>query len=437
MKSGFLFGLLAAALVLANSVFIVNEQEHAILFQFGAVKRADFEPGLHFKMPFVQNVRKFDNRLLAIDSEPERYLTSERKDVLVDFYVQWRIDNVSEFYQATAGDEQQATQRLIAIVREPLRQAFNERTLQALVADRGTVITQVVRNANEAARALGIAVVDVRILRIDLPDEVSEPVFRRMRAERQQVANDLRATGQEAAEKIRSDADRQVTVLLAEARGAASVSSFSTCTRGARRWAALSSSGAMIRHGPHQAAQKSTSTGSSVFSSMRRKPDSSTGIARASNKGRWQRPQFGCPSMRAASSRLVARQCGQTTWMRSLSMVVLQASDRNASRVRFSGALAVTWTSSSMRTPPKRARCSTSAQSTAPACGPRRTSSSSRSRAKDCSLLRGRIAARSLGGGISATIDCPVGSMRPSIVWAGSAMFLRSRYSLAGRGSPS
>lgn len=221
MKSAVLFGFLAAALVLFNSLFIVNENEHAVLFQFGAVKRSDFEPGLHFKMPFVQNVRKFDNRLLAIDSEPERYLTSERKDVLVDFYVQWRIENVSEFYQATTGDEQQAVQRLIAIVREPLRQAFNERTLQALVADRGTVITQVVRNANEAAAALGIEVIDVRIIRIDLPEEVSESVFRRMRAERQQVANDLRATGQEIAETIRSDADRQVAVLLAEARGEA------------------------------------------------------------------------------------------------------------------------------------------------------------------------------------------------------------------------
>lgn len=219
MKTGFLFGLLAAALLLANSLFIVNEQEHGILFQFGAVKRADFEPGLHFKMPFVQNVRKFDNRLLSVEAEPERYLTSERKDVLVDFYVKWRIEDVSAFYQATTGDEQQAIQRLIAIVREPLRQAFNERTLQALVADRGTVITQVVRNADEAARSLGIDVIDVRIIRIDLPEEVSESVFRRMRAERQQVANDLRATGQEAAETIRSDADRQVAVILAEARG--------------------------------------------------------------------------------------------------------------------------------------------------------------------------------------------------------------------------
>jgi membrane protease subunit HflC len=219
MKTSILFGTLAALLVLFNSLFIVNEAEHAILFQFGAVKRADFKPGLHFKAPFVQNVRKFDNRLLSVEAEPERYLTSERKDVLVDFYVKWRIEDVSAFYQATTGDEQQAIQRLIAIVREPLRQAFNERTLQALVADRGTVINQVVRNADEAARALGIDVVDVRIIRIDLPEEVSESVFRRMRAERQQVANDLRATGQEAAETIRSDADRQVAVILGEARG--------------------------------------------------------------------------------------------------------------------------------------------------------------------------------------------------------------------------
>jgi len=222
MKIAVIFGLLAALLVLLNSLFIVKEQEHAIVFQFGAVQRDDYKAGLHFKMPFVQNVRKFDNRLLTVDSEPERYLTSERKDVLVDFYVKWRISDVAEYYQATTGDELLAVQRLISIVREPLRQAFNERTLQAVVADRGTVITQVVRNADNAAASLGIDVIDVRIIRIDLPDEVSESVFRRMRAERQQVANDLRATGQEAGERIRSDADRQVTVIRGEAQGDAS-----------------------------------------------------------------------------------------------------------------------------------------------------------------------------------------------------------------------
>lgn len=219
MKPAILVGLLVAVVLLFSSMFIVNEQEHAVLFQFGAVKRADYPPGLHFKAPFFQVVRKYDKRLLTVDSDPERYLTSERKDVLVDFYVKWRISNVAAYYQATSGDEAQATQRLISIVREPLRQAFNERTLQVVVADRGAVINQVVKNADAAAKSLGIDVIDVRIIRIDLPDEVSDAVFRRMRAERQQVANDLRATGQEAGETIRSEADRQVSVLRAEAQG--------------------------------------------------------------------------------------------------------------------------------------------------------------------------------------------------------------------------
>ena len=222
MKPFAIFLALIVALLASTSMFTVRENEYAVLFQFGAIQRVDYAPGLHFKVPFVQNVGKFDRRLLTVDSEPERYLTSERKDVIVDFYAKWRINDVARFYGAFQGDELLARQRLLQIVREPLRQAFQQRTLQEVVAGRGDLIDQVVRASDSAAVNLGIAVVDVRMIRIDLPDEVSESVFRRMRAERQQVANDLRALGQEASETIRSDADRQRQVLLAEAQRDAS-----------------------------------------------------------------------------------------------------------------------------------------------------------------------------------------------------------------------
>ncbi len=218
MKSIALFALLIVALVGVNSVFIVNERELALLFQFGAVQRSDYPPGIHFKIPFVQNVQKFDRRLMTVDSEPERYLTSERKDVIVDFYVKWRISDVARFYGATQGDEATAAARITPIVREAVRKAFNERTLQEVVAGRGGLIDQVVEASDAGAQGLGINVADVRIIRIDLPTNVSESVFQRMRAERTQVANDLRATGQEVAETIRADADRQQRILLAEAQ---------------------------------------------------------------------------------------------------------------------------------------------------------------------------------------------------------------------------
>jgi membrane protease subunit HflC len=218
MKPFALFLALIVALLASNSMFTVRENEYAVLFQFGAITRTDFEPGLHFKLPFVQNIRKFDRRLLTVDAEPERYFTAERKDVLVDFYAKWRIADVSQFYSSFQGDETLATQRLLQIIREPLRQAFQERKLADVVAARDDLIAQVIRNADTATAALGIDVVDVRMIRVDLPDELSEPVFRRMRAERQQVANDLRARGQEASETIRSDADRQRQILLAEAQ---------------------------------------------------------------------------------------------------------------------------------------------------------------------------------------------------------------------------
>jgi len=206
-----------AALV-SSSVFVVRENELAALFQFGRVVSSDFAPGLHFKLPFLQDVRTFDRRVLTLDSEAQPYLTSEKKDVLVDFFVKWRIKDVSRFYTASSGDPQIANQRLLPVVRQALGKEINERLLVEVVSgERSNVMEQIKQTSEEAVSDLGIQIVDVRVMRIDLPDTVSESVYRRMRAERQRVANNLRSTGTERSETIRADADRQRQVLQAEA----------------------------------------------------------------------------------------------------------------------------------------------------------------------------------------------------------------------------
>ena len=219
MKPIAVVAALLLAILASSSAFIVRENELAVLFQFGAVQRTDYAPGLHFKLPLVQNVRKFDRRILTLDNEPERYLTSEKKDVFVDFFVKWRILDVSKFYTASSGDEQLAAQRLAPIVRQALGREINSRKLQEVIsAERSNVMEELRESANKAVADLGIQIVDVRIKRIDLPEEVSDSVFRRMRAERTKVANELRSQGQEQSETIRADADRQRQVLLAEAQ---------------------------------------------------------------------------------------------------------------------------------------------------------------------------------------------------------------------------
>jgi modulator of FtsH protease HflC len=217
--------ILAALLLLLglNSMFVVNEGENALLLQFGRIVRTDYQPGLHFKLPLVQQAVTFDNRILSMDAPPERYFTSEKKSVNVDFYVKWRIADNAAYYRATSGDQNQAVQRLTPIVKDALRFEFNSRTLQDLIAGGRKDITERVRQQTDAAagRNLGIEVLDVRIKRIDLPDEVSESVYKRMRAERLQLANELRFTGQEQGETIQADADRQGQVLRADADSAA------------------------------------------------------------------------------------------------------------------------------------------------------------------------------------------------------------------------
>ena len=218
MKPIAVIAALLLAILASSSAFIVRENELAVLFQFGAVQRTDYAPGLHFKLPLVQNVRKFDRRILTLDNEPERYLTSEKKDVFVDFFVKWRILDVSKFYTASSGDEQLASQRLAPIVRQALGREINSRKLQEVIsAERSNVMEELRESANKAVADLGIQIVDVRIKRIDLPEQVTGAVFDRMRSERAQVANALRSNGSQEGEQLRAEADRKVSVLLAEA----------------------------------------------------------------------------------------------------------------------------------------------------------------------------------------------------------------------------
>jgi membrane protease subunit HflC len=217
---------LLLVVLVANSAFIVPAGQSALVLQFGRIVRTGDQPGLHFKLPLLQQVVRMDKRILTLDAQPERYFTSEKKSVNVDFYVKWRIADNATYYRATSGNELQAIQRLTPIVKDALRYEFNARTLQELVTGGRKDITARVRRQTDAIarRNLGIAVADVRIKRIDLPDEVSESVYKRMRAERLQLANELRSTGLQMAETIKADADRQGQVIRADAeRDAAKV----------------------------------------------------------------------------------------------------------------------------------------------------------------------------------------------------------------------
>ena len=212
------FGTPVLALVIWASVFTVDERQRAILFKFGEILASDFEPGLHFKMPVINNVKKFDKRILTIDQQPERFLTAEKKDLIVDSFVKWRIADVVQYFKTTQGDEAQAGRLLYQNINNGLRDEFGKRTVQEVIAgDRTEIMKIMTAEATEKAKTLGIEVIDVRIKKIDLPARVSDSVYRRMRAERERVARDFRSKGAEAAERIRADADRQRSVILAEA----------------------------------------------------------------------------------------------------------------------------------------------------------------------------------------------------------------------------
>lgn len=219
LSRNILLGALAAiVLLLTTSLFTVNETQTALRFQLGEIVEANYPPGLHWKWPLINNIRKFDRRLQTLDTEPERFLTAEKKNVIVDSFAMWRIDDVRLFYTTVAGDPNQANVRLDQIVKDSLRSEFSKRTIQEVVSgDREQIMETLSRLLREQAAQLGIAAVDVRIKRIDLPADVSSSVFSRMKAERLRVAKDFRSRGAEAAERIRADADRQSTVILAEA----------------------------------------------------------------------------------------------------------------------------------------------------------------------------------------------------------------------------
>ena len=215
--------LLILVVVLAvlglSSVFEVNETEYAIKFQLGRIVKADYQPGLHFKMPFINNIRKFDRRILTLDTPSESMLTSEQKYVNVDSFVKWRINDVSRFYISTQGNEQRALSRLEQIIKDRIRAQIASRTLVEVVSqERVNIMRDITEAANNATSdEFGIEVIDVRIKSIELPDDVRDSVFRRMATDRQKEANLLRFQGREEAERIRANADREVQVLLAEA----------------------------------------------------------------------------------------------------------------------------------------------------------------------------------------------------------------------------
>jgi membrane protease subunit HflC len=211
-----LVSIAALLLVVSMSVFTVNETEKAIKFALGAIIKSDYTPGIYFKVPFYNNIKRFDARIQTMDSKPERFLTAEKKNVIVDSFVKWRIGDVKTFYTVVAGDIDQANLRLDQIIKDAFRGEFSKRNIKQLVStDRQAIREILITNSKALAADLGMEIIDVQVKRIDLPEEVSSSVFRRMEAERERVAREFRSQGAEAAERIRADADRQRVVTLA------------------------------------------------------------------------------------------------------------------------------------------------------------------------------------------------------------------------------
>jgi membrane protease subunit HflC len=214
-----LVGVVVILIIASMSLYVVDQRQNAIVFRLGEVVDVRKNPGLYFKVPVVDNVRTFDVRILTIDTpEPERFLTSEKKNVLVDLFIKWRITDVRQFYVSVQGNEGLAQTRLLQTINDGLRAEFGNRTVHEVVSgERDKIMDLMRKKANEDATKIGVEVYDVRLKRVDLPQEVSESVYRRMEAERKRVANELRSTGAADSEKIRADADRQREIILAEA----------------------------------------------------------------------------------------------------------------------------------------------------------------------------------------------------------------------------
>ncbi len=211
--------LLLVVLLANSTLYIVKETERGVALRFGRLIEADIHPGLHVKMPFADEVRKFDARILTLDAPAQRYLTVEKKGMIVDSYAKWRIKDVGTYYKATNGEEREAVRILNQRIEEGMRNQFAQRSLQEVVSgERDELMTVLLENMNKVSNeALGVEVIDVRVKRIDLPEDVSESVFNRMKTERAREAREHRSKGKEQAEVIRADADRQKAVIEAEA----------------------------------------------------------------------------------------------------------------------------------------------------------------------------------------------------------------------------
>ncbi len=211
--------VVAVLLVLSQALYTVDQKQYAIRFQLGEIIETQPTAGLYFKVPLLQNVKYYDKRILTLDNaEPDRITTSEKKPLLVDFIVQWRITDVKQYYISVQGDEEAARRRLSQTVRANLAEEFNKRTIHdAISAERDKIMATTRQKADQDAKSIGVEIVDVRLRRVELPPDVTGPVFARMESERRRVANELRSLGQAESEKIRADADRQRVVILADA----------------------------------------------------------------------------------------------------------------------------------------------------------------------------------------------------------------------------
>ncbi|WP_198263584.1 protease modulator HflC [sulfur-oxidizing endosymbiont of Gigantopelta aegis] len=218
MKLLVAIAVLILGIIGSASMFTVQETEAAILFKWGKIERSDYQPGLHFKLPFVNNVRKFDKRIQTFDAKPEDYLTEEKKILVVDSFIQWQINDVKKFYVSMRGDMDIAQERIATIVKEGLRNEFGRRNMYEVISgERHVIMDDINKSANKDVTAFGVRIVDVRIKRIEFPPKVSNKIFRRMETERTRIAKELRAQGNESAAKITAEADRQVTILKADA----------------------------------------------------------------------------------------------------------------------------------------------------------------------------------------------------------------------------
>jgi membrane protease subunit HflC len=216
LVGGFVLAIVIA--VISMSVYTVDEREQALVFRFGEIITMDTQPGIKFKMPFVNSVKFFDDRIQTMDADPQSYLTLEKKNLIVDSFVKWRIRDVREYYVRLGGSKIRAHSRLSKRVNDAIRDEIGKRSVKDVVSGDRVLIMDIVRKAvDQEAAGLGLEVVDARLKRVDLDPDINETVYNRMRAERERVAKELRAQGEEEAEKIRADADRQRQVLIAEA----------------------------------------------------------------------------------------------------------------------------------------------------------------------------------------------------------------------------